>query len=429
MMRVTWNLLGSFLLLLAGARNAFAAVPEATERFHFAEAAKYSEQMSGHAVLISIDGKIVFEEYQNGYSADRATNIYSATKSFWGPAVAAMIADGLLSSYDENVSETLVEWKEDAAKSRITVRQLLDLSAGLAQDLRALKGEGSAQNMYEYALGLRQASQPGERFQYGPASFYVLGEFISRKLGSKYKDPLDYLTKRILDPLGIRYTEWLRDSAGNPHVPNGAHLTARDWWRFGQFLLQRGEWEGRQIVPRDLLVESIRPSRLNPGYGLTFWLNNPNGFGERMSAPSGTPAGVIYPDGYPDIYAAMGAGTNDLFIVPSLGMVIVHQAEAEASGTLRQSPDTVFSRAKFLSLLFTGQAGTMTEPITREFPGQSPLPGGRTDALFDRLDRNEDGRLSADEIPDRLRKLKSNFDEMDRNHDGYLTADEMNPPQ
>jgi hypothetical protein len=121
-------------------------------------------------------------------------------------------------------------------------------------------------------------------------------------------------------------------------------------------------------------VESIRPSRLNPGYGLTFWLNNPNGFGERnVGAERYAVAGVIYPDGYPDIYAAMGAGTNDLFIVPSLGMVIVHQAEAEASGTLRQSPDTVFSRAKFLSLLFTGQAGTMTEPITREFPGQSPL--------------------------------------------------------
>jgi CubicO group peptidase (beta-lactamase class C family) len=69
----------------------------------------------------------------------------------------------------------------------------------------------------------------------------VLGEFISRKLGTKYKDPLDYLTKRILDPLGIHYTEWLRDSAGNPHVPNGAHLTARDWWRFGQFLLHSAE--------------------------------------------------------------------------------------------------------------------------------------------------------------------------------------------
>jgi CubicO group peptidase (beta-lactamase class C family) len=401
--------------------------------YHYAEAASYSAQLSGHAVLVAIDGKIVFEEYQNGYTADRATHIYSATKSFWGPAVAAMIADGLVSSYDEKVSDTLSEWKKDSTKSRITIRMLLDLTAGVAQDVRALQGHGSASDMYAHALELRIVSTPGERFQYGPSAYYVLGALIARKVQPRYKDPVDYLEQRIFAPLGIRIADWERDRSGNPHIPNGAYLTARDWMKYGRFLLQGGMWEGRQIVPRALLEECFRPSRVNAGYGLTFWLNRPGGFGERMSAPSGTPAGVIYPDGYPDIYAAMGAGTNDLFVVPSLHMVIVHQSEAAAAGTLQQAEDTVFSRAKFLSLFFTGQAGTMTAPITREFPGQSGRrtrggsgsSGGRAAAIFDRLDRDGDGRVSLDEVPEQASRLRDNFDRLDRNHDGYLTPDEL----
>jgi CubicO group peptidase (beta-lactamase class C family) len=246
--------------------------------------------MSGHAVLILIDGKTVFEEYQNGYSADKATQLHSATKSFWGPLVAAMIADGLISSFDERVSDTLVEWKKDAEKSQITIRQLLDLTAGLSQDVRALQGErGSASNMYEYAIGLRSVSRPGERFQYGPAAYYVLGALISKKVEGKYDDPVDYLARRIFAPLGVRIADWDRDSAGNQHTPNGAYLTARDWARYGQLLLQGGNWEGKQIIPRDLLEQCFQKSAVNAGYGLTFWLNNPGGFGERLSSQARRP--------------------------------------------------------------------------------------------------------------------------------------------
>jgi CubicO group peptidase (beta-lactamase class C family) len=412
-----------FLVVAIGASSVQA---DATSPYHFAEAAQYSQQLDGHAVLVAIDGKTVFEEYQNGSSADRATNIYSATKSFWGPVVAAMIADGLVSSFDENVSDTVVEWKKDPVKSRITIRQLLNLTAGVAQDVRALKGDGSASDMYAYSLGTRVVSDPGQRFQYGPAAYYVLGTLITRKVRGKYHDPVDYLAHRIFEPLGIKIADWERDGAGNPHMPGGAHLTARDWMKYGQFLLQGGMWQGRQIVPRDLLEECFRPSAVNPGYGLTFWLNNPGGISERTTAPKGTPGGVIYPDRYPDIYAAMGAGTNDLFIVPSLHMVIVHQAESAGSGTMRKT--VPFSRAKFLSLFFTGQDTTMTEPVARERAGRGAgkrTGGGGESSIFERLDRNRDGRVSKDEIPPRASRLKDKFDRLDRNQDGYLTPDEV----
>jgi hypothetical protein len=136
---------------------------------------------------------------------------------------------------------------------------------------------------------------------------------------------------------------------------------------------------------------------------------------------------VIYPDGRPDIYAALGAGTNDLFVVPSLRMVIVHQSLAPRTG--KERPETQFSRAKFLSLLFTGQPASVEPETIADFPGAgaaSSSSTSRADDAFTRLDRNQDGHVTLDEIPDKLTKLKSNFSKLDRNKDGYLTPDEVN---
>ena len=86
---------------------------------------------------------------------------------------------------------------------------------------------------------------------------------------------LAYLQSRLIEPLGLTSFRIGRDRAGNPNLPGGALLGARDWSRFGQFVLDQAR-QGRedngefmQLLDPDLLAECFRPGTVNPRYGLT----------------------------------------------------------------------------------------------------------------------------------------------------------------
>lgn len=325
-----------------------------SDSLHATEAADYSAENGGRAVLVTVDGKVTFERYDNGFGPDTATHLHSATKAFWGPVIAAMIEDGLISSYDELASRTLLEWKDHPRKSRITLRHLLTLSAGLVQDVVNLQGHDRptlAPDLYKHAIGVSAVREPGATFQYGPSCYYVLGEIMKRKLALQNQTPLDYLKQRILDPIGVKVGNWIHDASGNPHIPNGAHLTARNWAKYGQWLLQGGEWDGKQIVRKELLDELIKPSKANPGHGLTLWLNQPGGQGSigvaALKSDATDKAGWIYRGGHNDLFAALGAGKCRMYVIPSLNIVVLRQCDSRMDR---------FDDNTFLSLLLTGQS-------------------------------------------------------------------------
>jgi len=310
----------------------------------------------------------MFEHHLNDGSTAEANYLASGTKSFWGVAAAAMIEDGLISSFNEPVSATICEWTSDSRKNRITIRQLLNLTSGLKENMKQLGGlEGRAEDKYAFAINLPAVSEPGRRFRYGPSHFYVFGEVMKRKLKSRGQTPLDYLKQRILDPLGIIIDKWIHDDAGNPHIPNGAYVAAMDWAKFGLFLLRLGRSNGEQIVRADLINECFKGSSANPGYGLTFWLNQPEGMGAKKTqrAPTGSVAGWIYPDGYPELIGALGSGRTRMYIIPSRQLVLVRQAEKKKadvltdSGFLKQilNGDAVLTNSEMASGCNSGQNG------------------------------------------------------------------------
>ncbi len=376
-------------------------------------AADYSARHGGRTVLVLVDGKTVFERYDNGFGTDTATHLHSATKGFWGPVIAAMIEDGLIESFDEPATKTLPEWKNDPRKSRITIRHLLSLNAGLGQDVANLQGDDRptlAPDLYKHAIGVPCLREPGVVFRYGPSCYYVLGEIMKRKLAPRKQTPLDYLKQRILDPIGVKVGDWVQDESGNPHIPNGAHLTARNWAKFGQCLLQGGEWEGKQIIRKDLLAELVKPTKANPGHGLALWLNQPGGQGAvgvaAQKSEPGDQAGWIYRGGHSDLFAALGAGKCRLYVIPSLKIVAIRQADAATDR---------FEDSTFLSLLLTGES-----------PDSLPRRPGSSNQSFDRIlrqmDRNGDGKLTPDEAGPQLKRA---FDRLDANCDGLLDAAEL----
>jgi CubicO group peptidase (beta-lactamase class C family) len=321
------------LILIAGCHKEARIESPATsqEMTNYRAAAEYSNARNGFAVLVQKDGRIEFEDYHlelgfipllNQGSPDNPHRLASGTKSFWGVAAAAAVMDGLF-TFDEKVSDTITEWKADPRKNRITVRQLLSLTSGIDAGTRADIPS------YSEAIHKEALHEPGAFFQYGAVPFQTFGELLRRKLAPKHESPLDYLTRRILDPIGLNVAIWKTDKEKNPHMPSGAFLTAREWSKFGQFILNKGEWNGKTIVDKDILAECFKGSGTNPSYGLTFWLNNSGIIVRSNKTWTPIPYKPILPDSIPDLIMALGHGKQRLYIIPSKSMVIVRFGESE----------------------------------------------------------------------------------------------------
>jgi CubicO group peptidase (beta-lactamase class C family) len=346
------------------------------EKVRFDRAADYSRDHAGRGVLIQRGGKVIYERYDNGGSAETPQPLASGTKSFTGVAAMFAIQDGLI-TLDEKVADTITEWKNDPKKSQITVRHLLTLSSGLKadgdgvkashRDLNAGKREGaeallkqSREDWFKNAVESPMTGTPGGQFEYGGNHYYAFGEFLERKLkASKLpeKTVWDYYTTRILEPIGLKVARIGRDVAGHPNLPGGCSLTAREWVKFGQFVLNNGAWtdakgEKQQLLKPELLAQCFVPSAKNPSYGLTFWLHRS---GQEATNPMRPTTGaednkgslreklaerlrnrsfekqtevVEGPDGKPlDVRMAAGLGGQKLYIIPQYDVVIVRFAK------------------------------------------------------------------------------------------------------
>lgn len=351
---------------------ASAGAPSA-EDAAYAAAAEYSAAHAGLSVLVMKDGKVVYEDYRDGFTATRSHQLASGTKSFWGIAAAAAVQDGFL-NLDEKAADTISEWKADPLKSRITVRNLLSFTSGL-RPVERLFSKPQIRDRYAFSVASPAVHEPGSRFEYDDVHLYCFGELLRRKLaaraakaGAPAGDPLAYLKRRVLDPLGLRYDRWARDGAGNPALPYGAVLTAREWAKFGEFMRQGGRVNGRPIVSAEVLKECVTGSKANAAYGLTWWLNQPatpgaagsgaaDAGGPRSRRSLGDVAAVsdrgIYPAAGRDLCMAAGAGQQRLYVWPSRGLVVVRQANKNLAGAMLGvgRMDRSFSDAAFLALI------------------------------------------------------------------------------
>ena len=321
------------------ALSILAAVETSTSSFadiqpgNCARAANYSENKRGFSMLVMQSGKTIFEHYANGGSADSRCKIFSGTKSFWGIAALCAVRDGLI-KLDDRVADTITEWKNDPRKSQITIRQLLNQTDGI-EPAPHLHSE-SIRDRNAAAIQLPLVTSPGSVFAYGPSHLQVFAEVLRRKLNGR--STVSYLEGNVLSPLGLTSLDFKKDGRGNPLLATGFELTAREWARFGELVLGRGNYQGKQIVPANLLGQALTGSNANPSYGLTFWLNRqaPNAreidYEKELDLKwqRARWTGIcICRAAPPDMVVALGSNYERLFIIPSLNAIIVRQGWSE----------------------------------------------------------------------------------------------------
>jgi CubicO group peptidase (beta-lactamase class C family) len=243
-------------------------------------------------------------------------------------------------------------------------------------------------------------AEPGEQFKYGAVAFQVFGEIMRRKLADRKENAVDYLKRRVLDPIGVKVGAWRKGRDGNPTMPSGAQLTARDWARFGEFVRLGGTWDGREIVRKDLLEPLFAGTAANPAYGLTWWLNRPVTPEQRLRIPMLTVSTDLYRGQKlpPDLAMAAGAGNQRLYVSRERKLVVVRQAEG-IMNALAGDRSVKWSDTEFLyRILFgTDAAGQAVRPGQEPPPDPDKDRAGMLEQLRKRFDKDGDGQLSEEE--------------------------------
>jgi CubicO group peptidase (beta-lactamase class C family) len=225
-------------------------------------------------------GSVVAEQWWSPGSPDIAAEIWSVSKSFTSTAIGLAVGESRLALTDRVVDLLPHDAPADIGDrlARLTVRDLLTMSTGHAVESLPDDERTITSSWAEHVLAQPLEFDPGTHFQYNSGASYLLSAIIQALTGTT---ELDYLTPRLFEPLGIRKPSWLESPQGINAGGWGLSLQTEDLAKFGQLLLQRGRWNGEDVIPSGWVDEATKRQVSNgdpeaqddwtQGYGYQFW--------------------------------------------------------------------------------------------------------------------------------------------------------------
>jgi CubicO group peptidase (beta-lactamase class C family) len=279
-----------------------------------------------HCLLIVRHGRLVLEEYFNGWRRDRLHMLQSVSKSFTSALVGMAISKGEFKGVKEKVLDFFPDVEGianmDERKQSILLRDLLTMRSGTDYHERGSDSPHFQLNRLQrgwgkFYLDRPMLRKPGTYFLYDSGGVILMSSMLKNRTGS-HADV--YAERHLFPPLGITRHLWIKNREGHPHTGGGLSLRARDTAKFGLLYLQNGRWRDQQLVPAEWVRESFQKHvdlgdnpRDTIGYGYLWWILAPD--------PDG--------DGTSNIYAAMGFKAQYIFVIPEHDMVVVVNGDTQ----------------------------------------------------------------------------------------------------
>ena len=240
---------------------------------------KLSELEYLNSVVILRNGHSILECWQYPYERETPHQLFSLSKSFTSCAIGFAQAEGLLKLTDKLISffPEYADSVTDKRMSNVSLEDLLTMRSGhLACATKYMFGK---QNYVKAYLASELDTEPGTTFAYNSGATYMLAAVIRKVTNENVRE---YLIPRLFKPLQIVPGIWECCPMGINLGGWGLSLTTDDLAKFAQLLLQRGKWNGKQIIPEQYLAEATSKHADNSmndlpdwqqGYGYQFWIS------------------------------------------------------------------------------------------------------------------------------------------------------------
>ncbi|MBQ9409097.1 MAG: serine hydrolase [Clostridia bacterium] len=235
-----------------------------------------------HAMMILRRGKVIFETSFAPWSKDKKHMLFSLSKSFTSTAVGFAVQDGLLKTADRLVDffPELLTNKPCENMQKITVKNLLTMNTGHKAEPARMGNEWEKDFVRSYI-----EFEPGTHFMYNTYGTFMLSAIVQKVTGKKL---VEYLKEKLFIPLGMSEDIWSEESpSGVATGGYGLNVRIADIAKLGQFYLQGGVWEGKQLLNAEWIRDAQTPWSDNSisggdgdcgqGYGYQFWMCKPEG--------------------------------------------------------------------------------------------------------------------------------------------------------
>jgi CubicO group peptidase (beta-lactamase class C family) len=268
------------------------------------------------SLVLARRGCLEFEYYKAGVDAQSQSPVRSVTKSVLSILVGIALDKGYL-RLDQKLSGLLPEVLDPALDPRvrdITVRDLLTMTSGFSLAPFGAKAGTPPAEMWQWVLNRPMQHTPGTYFNYDGDAVNLLSVVLTRAIRQSART---FAEENLFRPLDITSFDWIADGDGYLIGADTLSLTARGMVKIGQLYLQRGLWGNKQIVSNEYVADSTSKhsdggAPLNAAYGYLWWVTR-------------TRTGL-------NAYSASGTGSQIIYVVPKLDLVIAMASSFSVKG-------------------------------------------------------------------------------------------------
>lgn len=274
-----------------------------------------------HALLVARHGRLVLEEYFHGFSRGEIHTLRSAGKSISGTVIGAAMHARAPLRLDSHVYQVMNGGAFPAdlepRKRAMTLENLLTMSSGHYCDDTDDKAPGNEDyigdqlqppNVVGYFMSVPMATDPGTNSVYCSMQPHLA---LSMLAEAAHESPLRIFDRLVARPMHITHYSWPLDTNGRPYGGGSVAVTARDFAKFGQLMLNGGTWDGTRILDSAYVKAATSPQYhlRNVYYGYLWWVED-----------------YPYKNRIVHSFSARGAGGQLVFVIPELDLVVTTMA-------------------------------------------------------------------------------------------------------